>query len=180
MALSIFKKKEESRDNWYALFVATGEEDNVRERIDYRLKGKMKILVPKRKLRERKNGLWQDKIRVMFPGYLLLNGYMDISDFENFKNVPGLIKVLKSGHTPLKIEPFEMEVINKLICNNETIGFSNVLLENGKVVVVDGPLLGLEGQIVSIDTRKGRAKVRLNFLGEDRTVELGVMVLQPT
>lgn len=179
MPLSIFKKKEESRDNWYALFVETGQEDNVKERMNYRLNNKLKLLVPKRKIRERKNGVCIEKIRVLFPGYVLLNGFIEVSDFEMFKNVPGLYKLLKSGYDPLKIDSYEMEVINKLVCNNEIIDTSNVLIEDGKVIVVDGPLLSLEGQVVSIDRRKGRAKVRLDFLGEDRTVDLGINVLQP-
>ena len=63
--------------------------------------------------------------------------------------------------------------------DKEIIGFSDVLFENGKVKVVDGPLLSMEGQIISIDQRKGRAKVLLAFLGEERTVELGISVLRP-
>lgn len=179
MPFSLLKKKEESKDNWYALFVETGQEDNVKERINYRLKDRYKILVPKRKLRERKGCIWKDKVRLLFPGYVLLNGYVGIEDYSLFKDIPGIYKLLKSGFDPLKIEPNEMEIINKLVCNNETIEISNILVENGKVLVVDGPLVNLEGQIVSIDRRKGRAKVRLDFLGEDRTVELGVNLLQP-
>jgi transcription termination/antitermination protein NusG len=179
MSLSIFKKKEESRDNWYALFVETGQEDKVKERISYRMKDKLKILVPKRKFRERKNGIWSDKIRVLFPGYVLLNGFIEREDYDQFYNVPGLYKLLKSGQDPLKIELNEMEIINKLTINNETIEISKILFENGKVKVVDGPLMTLEGQIISIDRRKGRAKVKLDFLGEDRTVELGINILEP-
>jgi transcriptional antiterminator NusG len=72
-----------------------------------------------------------------------------------------------------------MAVLSKLICNNEEIGFSDVLVENGVVRVIDGPLYSLEGIIKSIDHRKQRAKIRLNFLGEERTVDLGISILKP-
>ena len=166
-------------NNWYALFVATGEEDNVKERLEYRFGDELRILVPKRKLRERKNGKWEHKIRTLFPGYVLVNGEIGVEEYYRMKNIPGLLKLLRSEHDPLKIHEGEMEVLNKLICNSDTIGFSNVLIENGKVVVTDGPLVSMEGQIVSINKRKGRAKVLLNFMGEERTVELGISVLQP-
>jgi transcription termination/antitermination protein NusG len=166
-------------DDWYALFVATGKEDNVKERLQYRMQEKMRILVPKRKLKERKNGIWTYNIRTLFPGYVLLNGEVGVEEYYNMKNIPDLIKLIRSGYEPLKIEYDELELISKLICNDETIGFSNVLIENGRVVVVDGPLVSMEGYILSIDRRKGRAKVRLSFLGEERTVELGINVLQP-
>lgn len=70
-------------------------------------------------------------------------------------------------------------MISRLTCNGEIIGISKVLTENGKVVVVDGPLVSMEGVIEGIDQRKGRARVRMNFLGEERTVDLGISVLRP-
>ena len=50
-------------DDWYALFVVTGEEEKVKKRLDYRLQGDLRIIVPKRKLRERRNGQWHNVIR---------------------------------------------------------------------------------------------------------------------
>ena len=70
-------------------------------------------------------------------------------------------------------------MLSKLMCNSEEIGFSDVILENGIVRVIDGPLFSLEGIIKSIDHRKQRAKVILNFLGEERTVDLGISILKP-
>lgn len=165
---------------WYALFVVTGEEDNVKERLQYKFNDKFRVVVPKRELRERKDGKWETIVRTLFPGYVLINGSVDIGDYYEMKDTPGLIKFIRSGSELLQIHPYEIEVISQLICNDETIGFSEVLVENGKVVVVEGPLLSMEGYIVSINKRKGRAKVKLDFLGEERTVELGVKLLQPS
>ncbi|MCX7842016.1 MAG: antiterminator LoaP [Clostridia bacterium] len=167
-----------SSNRWYALFVVTGEEDNVKERLQFKFKDSIRILVPKRKLKERKDGKWEYVIRTLFPGYVLLHGDITIEHYYEMKGIPGLIKFLRSGSDLLEINYWEMEVIAQLICNDETIGFSDVLVENGKVIVVDGPLLSMEGYIVSLNKRKGRAKVRLDFLGEQRTVELGINMLQ--
>ncbi len=166
-------------NNWYAVFVVSGQEDKVKERLLYRLNDKFRVVVPKRKLKERKNGVWCSTIKTLLPGYVLINGKFEKEDYYYFKGVPGLLRLLKSEFEPLKIENYEMEVINKLICNSETIGLSNILVQNGKIIIVDGPLVSLEGQIISINTRKGRVKVKLNFIGEERTVDLGISVLQP-
>lgn len=165
-------------NNWYALFVKTGEEDKVKERLKYRFKDELTILVPKRKLRERRGGSWYFRTRTLFPGYVLVNGHIDINIYSRFKYVPGLFKLLRSGTEFLRIEPYEMDVLSRLICNGEVIGFSQVLMENDRVRVVDGPLVSMEGYIASIDHRKGRAKVNLTFLGEMRTVELGISVIR--
>lgn len=166
-------------NNWYAVFAKSGQEDKVKERLEYRFDDRFRIIVPKRKLRERKGGVWSYVIRPLFPGYVLVNGDIGTEEYYGFKNVPGLFKLLCSGCEPSRIEPYEMEVINRLICNSDIIGFSDVLMENGRVVVVDGPLLSLEGQILNINRRKGRAQVMLNFMGEPRTVDLGINLLQP-
>lgn len=164
---------------WYALFVLTGEEDNVKERLRYRFEDRYRIVVPKRKLRERKDGTWHDAVRVLFPGYVLVNGQIGIEQYQRFKDVPGLIKLLGSGYEPTRINEREIDIISRLVINDDIIGFSDILVENGAIRVVDGPLLDMEGLIVSIDRRKSRAKVKLHFLGEERTVELGVSVLRP-
>lgn len=169
----------DNEGKWYAVFVKTGDEDNVRERLEYKFAGKdLRVFVPKRKLRERSNGLWEIKIRSLFPGYVLINGLLGCDDYYMMKRVPGLIKVLRDSSMFYEIESEEMKILGKMIHNNEIIGTSSVLIDGGRTVVVEGPLLGLEGLIESIDRRKGRAKVRLNFIGESRMVDLDVNVLQ--
>jgi transcriptional antiterminator NusG len=86
-----------------------------------------------------------------------------------------LSKLLKDESGPLKIEEKELEVLNILLKDDdENIGFSTAYKEGQKVKIIDGPLVGLEGHIQSVDTRKGRAKVNIDFLGSPRTVQLGI------
>lgn len=154
------------RNKWYALFVATGDEDNVKERLQFRFKNSnLRVLVPKRRMKERKNGKWEYKIRTLFPGYVLLNGYLGTEEYYFLKGIPGIIKLLKANKDILEIEEHEIALLNRLICNSEVIGSSQVYMEGNRVIVVDGPLLGMEGFIDSIDKRKGRAKVMLNLMG---------------
>lgn len=166
-------------NDWHGIFVETGDEDRVKERLKYRLPDDFTIIVPKRKLKLRKGGIWRIETKVLFPGYILLNGIINTEIYYLLKNIPNLFKLLKTGNEIAEIDNREMAVLSRLICNGEEIGFSNVLVENGKVRVVDGPLFSLEGIILSIDHRKERAKVRLNFLGEERTVDLGISLLGP-
>lgn len=165
---------------WYALFVMTGEEEKVKERLLYRFRGRddLRIVVPMRKIRERREGKWEVKLKTLFPGYVLYNGIMEISDYYNMKEVPGLLRVLKNEYEPLEICKEEIYVINRLMCNGEIIGVSTLYKSGDKIVVADGPLAGLEGLIESVDARKGRAKVRLNFIGESRLVDLAINMIQ--
>ena len=89
-----------------------------------------------------------------------------------------IIKLLKTGNEIAEIEPEEMRILGRLISYDEVIGFSQVLCENDIVRVIDGPLTELEGCIVNIDKRKGRAKIMLSLMGELRTVDLGIAILE--
>jgi len=166
-------------DKWYGVFAVTGDEDKVKERIKYRLPEEFTVMVPKRKLKVRKGGILKVETKILFPGYVLINGEVNTDIYYRLKNIPSVLRFLKTGNTLTPIDSNEMTVLSKLICNSEEIGFSNVLLENGRVRVIDGPLFSLEGIILSINPRKERAKVRLNFLGEERTVDLGISFLRP-
>lgn len=166
-------------DNWYVFFVETCDEDRVKERLKYRLPEDFLVMVPKRKLRVRKGGIWKIETKVLFPGYVLVNGIIDDEIYYRLKNIPNVFRLLMSERHIVAIENREMAILSRLICNSEEIGFSNVLIENGKVRVLDGPLFSLEGIILSIDKRKERAKIRLDFLGEERTVDLGISLLGP-
>lgn len=168
-------------EKWYALFVKTGEEDHVKDKLAYTFSNRQQIqfFVPKRKLRERKNGQWAIKIRTLMPGYILLHGFITVEDYYTIQHTPALITVLKDGKGELlRIPEHEIEVIHRLMSNGELIDTSTIMVEGRNVVVVDGPLKGLEGIIESVDKRKGRAKVRMEFIGEPRIVELSVSVIQ--
>lgn len=166
-------------DEWHGLFVVTGEEEKVKERVKYRLTDDYTVVVPKRKLKVRKGGIWKVESRVLFPGYVLVNGVITTDMYYQLKNIPGILRLLMTGNAVASIDRSEMTVLSRLISNNEEIGFSNVLVENGRAQVADGPLFSLEGIIISVDHRKQRAKVRIAFLGEERTVDLGISILKP-
>lgn len=173
-------QEKDFHNNWYAAFVKTGDEEDVKSRLEYQMGNGFHVYVPKRKIRERKNGAWHDVLHVLFPGYLLINGVIGTDDYYNTKKVPGLWRILKSGNDLLPIPPSEMKVIEKLMYGGEVIGPSDIKELNGQVKVVDGPLSGMEGCIVKIDKRKGRAKIRMNFLGEERAIDLSVNLLLQT
>lgn len=165
-------------EKWFVLFVLTGKEEKVKRILEQRFEDRLRFVVPKRKLRERKNGTWKEVTRVLFPGYLFINGVVTSETYYEMKDVPDIIKLLKTGNEIAEIRPEEMQILGRLISYDEVIGFSQVLCENDRVRVTDGPLTELEGCIVSIDKRKGRAKIMLTLMGELRTVDLGISILE--
>ncbi len=185
--IEVFISKERSKqvlfiDNkeaWYALFVKTNCEEKVKRILEREIGDDYSFIIPKRKLRERKDGKWYFVKRKLFPGYVLVRGNLSLEDYYHLKTVPGILKLLKSEDKVLTIDEKELEVLRILIDEKENvIGISTLYKENDAIKISDGPLTGFEGQIVSVNGRKGRAKVRLSFLNEERIVELGVQLVK--
>lgn len=109
----------------------------------------------------------------------MLNGYLGPDEYYLLKDIPDLIRVLKDDCDPYVIDQSEINVIGRLISNNGIIEPSHIKLNEGKVVVIDGPLLGMEGLIEKLDKRKGRVKLKVNFMSESRLIELSVSMVQP-
>jgi len=49
--------------------------------------------------------------------------------------------------------------------------------EDSRIVVVEGPLMGLEGRIVKVDRRKGRAKIMLDLYNDSFSIDLAFEVI---
>ena len=152
---------------WYALFVKTGEEEDMRKYLETLLPDiNMKILIPKRKLQERRKGKVYEVIRTLLPGYVLVKTEMDVDFYYRLKKLPGLLKILRDESEPLPIPEHEIAVILALTNQGDVIEFSEVYKEGDRIKVARGPMKGLEGIIESYDHRKKRLKIRLEILGQ--------------
>jgi transcriptional antiterminator NusG len=159
---------------WYALFVKTGEEEDMRKYLETLLPDiNMKILIPKRKLQERRKGKVYEVIRTLLPGYVLVKTEMDVDFYYRLKKLPGLLKILRDESEPLPIPEHEIAVILALTNQGDVIDFSEIYKEGDRIKVARGPMKGLEGIIESYDHRKKRLKIRLEILGQVKKVDIG-------
>ena len=163
---------------WYAVFVKTGEEDKVKARLDYRFDGSLVVVTPKKVIKERKGGKWYQSRRNLFPGYILIYGILDEKNYKQLWDVPGLFKLLCTDREPVPIPAQEIEVFASLFDDEGTIQESEIFMEGDEITIISGPLTSLQGKIQRIDRRKGRARVLLDFLGEERVIDLGVNIIE--
>lgn len=168
-----------TNENWYALFVKSGSEDRIQRDLTRKFGDNLGFYVPKKLMKERKGGKWNKKIRPLFPGYILVTGEISDELYYQLKEVLDIYFILKDGNKPSPISLDEIEPIIHLMSlgNNGVIGSSDIIIENDSVFVKSGPLTAFEGRIISVNHRKGRAKVRFNILDQEKIVELAVNVL---
>lgn len=172
--------------NWYAIFVETGKEEEVQKNLKAIFdKTLLESVVPKRRVPERKAGKVNHVVRNIFPGYVLVKTKMNSYIYHTIKKVPNFYRVVNRGVYYSKefkenftiIDEDEINPLLNLLSKENVIDYSKIYIENSKVWVQSGPLKGKEGIIKKVDKRKNRAKVQLNFLGREKTIDVGIEVL---
>ncbi|MDF2803987.1 MAG: transcription antiterminator [Anaerocolumna sp.] len=169
--------------SWYVIFVESGFEEDVCHFID-RLRTKLyedinfNLLVPKRKIYERKQGVKREVIKKMFPGYVLVETDYIEDFYVRARGGPHILKFLKNSYNFLEVSIEEINPILKLVDNKGLINVSKGLIENDRIHIIDGPLYGREGIIRKLDKRKGRAKVEFIMNYNSLLIDLGVDIIR--
>jgi transcriptional antiterminator NusG len=142
------------------------------------------IYFPKRRLPVRRRGKMVQTTPAVFPGYI----FLEIGETESiyhyhwlFRRTDGFFRFLKSNQNIKPLAGRDLETVMHFITKTGPLaGISRVYFnENSRIVVIDGPLSGLEGSIIKVDKRKGRAKVKLDLYDDSFSIDLGFEVIEP-
>jgi transcriptional antiterminator NusG len=170
--------------NYYALQVKTkGEEKFIRQAVSMYPEFGTGLSFPQRCLDIRKGGVTKPSRLAVFPGYVFLElGAEDDvkSCFWAFRKIEGFYRFLRSNRdiTPLRNKDLEI-VLHFIKKVGPVAGKSSVYFnEDSKIVVLYGPLMGLEGRIVKVDRRKKRAKISLDLYGDSFFIDLAFEVIE--
>jgi transcription termination/antitermination protein NusG len=142
---------------------------------------RLRLLWPRRRLRIRRRGSWKEALAPIFPGYLFIQSDgIGPDDYATLKTLPGFVRFLPSNTNITPLEPRDQKLLSHFLSYGEIVEKSRVYFdENKRIRVLAGPLKGLEGMIVRVDRRKGRAKVRLEMYDNSFEVDFGFEALEP-
>ncbi len=170
--------------HFFALQVQTGREDDFLKIAEKLLKEESKNFIwLRRTLKIRKSGKWLEKTTSLFPGYIFLKRErVDLEFYNTVRRVKGFIRFLKNNQDIQPLNRKDEEIILHFLKFGDNIEKSLVTFdENQRIQVVSGPLKGIEGLIVKVNRRKGRAKVRLDIGDNSFLVDLPFEVInKPT
>jgi len=138
-----------------------------------------RLLWPRRRLTLIKRGVRKQVLAPIFPGYLFYEAEaVSAGAFHLLKRPSGFVKFLKDNHNIQPLAGDDRELLLHFISFGEIVDRSKVYLDaNRRVRVASGPLKGLEGRIVKVDKRKGRAKVRLSLYENSFLIDFGFDLL---
>lgn len=167
---------------YYVIQVRTGVENKFIKIADRILpRGESRLVWPRRSLEIRRGGVWINSVASLYPGYLFWQtDELNDNDLRQLQGIQGFIRFLKRDDIIVPIEKRERYILMDMISSGEILGKSKVVFdENSKIRVIQGPLKLLEGNIIKVDRRKGRAKVNLSLHGSNFIVDMGFEVMEP-
>lgn len=171
---------------WYVVNTYSGHESKVKDNLEMRIQSMdmqnyiFRVIVPETKEIEIKDGKQKEKLKKMFPGYVLVEMIMTDEAWFVVRNTPGVTGFLGSsgkGAKPFPLFPHEIEKILS------TMGMSlkevSVDLKEGdRVKITDGPFKLMAGKIIEIDLENSKAKVSIDLFGQETTVEVDLIQVE--
>ena len=167
---------------WYVVNTYSGHEAKVKEKLDMRINSMdmqeniFRVIVPERKEVEIKDGKKKEKIKKLFPGYVLVEMIMSDESWYIVRNTPGVTGFLGSsgkGAKPVPLYDEEVDRIFKEIGYNKDTVVVNYEIGD-KVKIIEGPFKMLAGKITELDIEAGKANVSIDLFGQETNVELAL------
>lgn len=162
--------------NYYALQVRTRAEDKYMNLFrSTNPWAELSLYFPKRRLKIRRAGDTIDSVTPIFPGYVFVGSEepLPYTVYSALKRTAGFFRFLKSDTGLRPMEGRDLSVVLHFVRTGPVAESSKVYFDdNDRIVVEEGPLKGLEGHIVKVDKRKGRAKVKLDLYEDSFFIDL--------
>ncbi|MFO8065061.1 MAG: antiterminator LoaP [Spirochaetota bacterium] len=167
---------------YYVIQVETRNEHKftrlARQRVDEDIR---RILWPRRRLTIRRRGRKHEELAPIFPGYVFVETEeLSPENYWALRRVPGFFRFLRSNHNVQPLSGADERLLVHFLSFGEIVDKSKVTFsEDARIEVLEGPLKGLEGRVVKVDKRKGRAKVKLDMYEESFLIDFGFESMQP-
>jgi transcriptional antiterminator NusG len=167
---------------FFVLQVRTGSEEKYRRQAEKCVPpGEGELLWPRRSLRVRREGAWREQVAPIFPGYLFLRAErLSCEVFRELKGLPGFTRFLRDNTDVEPLGERDQEILQHFLSFGEVVHRSRARFDaERRIQVIDGPLKALEGRIVRVDRRKGRARVRLELYENSFLIDFGFDDIAP-
>ena len=165
---------------WYVVNTYSGHESKVKEKLEAKIESMgmqdyiFRIVIPETKEVEVKDGVKKEKIKKMFPGYILVEMIMSDEAWYIVRNTPGVTGFIGSSGKGAKPTPLLPQEIDRILVN---MGMSRVNVEDDlkvgdSVSIVDGPFKGMMGKVDNIDTENNRLNIIIDLFGQETSVDV--------
>ena len=164
---------------WYVVNTYSGHENKVKEKLEMRASSMgmedyiYRVVVPEETVIDEKG---KEKVKKMFPGYILVEMVMNDEAWFIVRNTPGVTGFIGSsgkGAKPFPLTPKEVDkILGSMGMSRLEIG--NTLNVDDSVKVVNGPFASMVGKVKSLNMETQTLEVTIDLFGQETVVELGL------
>ncbi len=165
---------------WYVVNTYSGHENKVKEKLEMRANSMdmkdyiFRVIIPEQKEIETKDGVSKEKVKKMFPGYILVEMVMSDEAWYVVRNTPGVTGFIGSsgkGAKPTPLQPYEVDNILR------NMGISRLDVDKeleigAKVKIIAGAFTGMYGTIESLDLPNQKLVLNVDLFGQETSVEV--------
>ena len=165
------------KKEWYVVNTVTGYEYSVKDKLEMMIVNSpdiqesiFRVIVPEQTIVEYKDGVKKEKVKKMFPGYVLVEMIMSDEAWFIVRNTQGVTGFIGSSGKGAKPIPLMPDEVDRILSN---MGMSRIdLAEGKKVKITDGPFKNMIGKVKSYDLDNKKVEVLLDLFGQETSVEV--------
>jgi transcriptional antiterminator NusG len=165
---------------WYVVNTYSGHENKVKEKLEMRIESMdmqdniFRVVVPEQTEIDIKDGVKKEKVKKLFPGYVLVEMIMSDEAWYVVRNTPGVTGFIGSsgkGAKPIPLLPHEIDrILGQMGMSRLDLG--NEIIEGDRVKIISGPFNSMYGRIESINLEHQKLKVIIDLFGQETSVEV--------
>ena len=174
------------KKEWYVVNTVSGYEYKVKEKLEMRINSMdlheniFRVIVPEQKEIEYKNGVKKEKVKKMFPGYVLVEMVMSDEAWYIVRKTAGVTGFIGSSGKGAKPIPLLPQEVDKIL---NSMGMSRVdvnkdLKEGTKVKIIAGPFKDMMAKIDTIDLKEQKLNVLVDLFGQETSVEVDMQEVE--
>ena len=162
---------------WYVVHTYSGHESKVKQNLLRRVESMtmdnriFQVEVPEEKVIELKDGKRTEKIKKIFPGYVLVEMILDDDSWHVVRNTPGVTSFVGAGSKPIPLSSREVKkILRRASSKKARIQFDYKV--GDAVKITSGPFQDFTGDIIEVSPERGKVKVSVSIFGRSTPVEL--------
>ena len=171
---------------WYVVNTYSGHENKVKEKLEMRAQSMdmkdhiFRVVVPEEKIIEEKDGVKKEKVKKLFPGYILVEMVMSDEAWYVVRNTPGVTGFIGSSGKGAKPTPLQPQEVDKVL---NSMGISRIdvnkeLVSGSKVRIISGPFAGMFGTIEEVDAPNQKVMLNVDLFGQETSVEVAISEIE--
>ncbi len=174
------------KKEWYVVNTISGHEYKVKEKLENRINSMdlgqniFRVIVPEQTEVEYKDGVKKEKVKKMFPGYVLVEMIMSDEAWFIVRNTQGVTGFIGSSGKGAKPIPLMPDEVDRILSNMgmSRIDLAKDLAEGKKVKITNGPFKNMVGKVSTYDLENKKVELLLDLFGQETSVEVGLSEIE--